>query len=269
MFAGKVAIVTGSTSGIGQATALLMAKRGARAVIHGQSKERLQNTLQLFAQNGVKEDQLHVVMGPITEESVQRKLIDETVQKFGRLDVLVNNAGTLSKPGLNQLDVRNLDFIFNVNFRSIFTLTQLAAPHLAKQKGAIVNVSSVSSTIPVPEFCSYALCKAALDHFTRISALMYAPDVRVNSVNPGFVKSLIATGVGLREADAFEAAFRPICESHVPQRRMGKASEVAEIIALLASKQTAWVTGSMYTVDGGIEAGPALPKEKPKKPVAN
>ncbi|KAI6238682.1 hypothetical protein M3Y99_00672600 [Aphelenchoides fujianensis] len=254
MFAGKVVLITGSTSGIGRATALLVAQRGGRA------------TRRLFEREGVAADAWHFERGDVREAAVQRRLVDAAVGEFGRLDVLVNNAGVSGLAGVPPLDVRSLDHVWAVNFRSAFTLTQIAFPHLARQKGAVVNVSSATSTIAVPAFAAYCVAKAALDHWTRIAALMYAPaGVRVNSVNPGFAKSGIASGLGLPDPKDFAAAFSPLCRSHVPQRRLGRAAEVAEVIALLAADRAAWITGAQFVVDGGLEAGAALPEQKPKE----
>ncbi|WKY01529.1 hypothetical protein Q1695_015494 [Nippostrongylus brasiliensis] len=143
-FQGKVAIVTGSSSGIGASTALLFATEGASVTITGRKQDRLKATHDSIVAAGVPEDRIHSILGDIREEEVQKQLINDTVAKFGHLDILVNNAGgTLVKAGFEPPDE---DFVYNieVNLKSVMQLVRLARPHLIASKGEIVNISSVA-----------------------------------------------------------------------------------------------------------------------------
>jgi NAD(P)-dependent dehydrogenase (short-subunit alcohol dehydrogenase family) len=136
-------------------------------------------------------------LGAIEDEQVQKKLIDETVEKFGQLDVLVNNAGLSNITNSDPSTLENLDHVFKVNVRSLLVLTRLAIPALEKTKGNVVNVSSVGGQRTAPVFTPYCLSKSAVDHFTRNAAVQYAPKgIRVNTVSPGFAKTNICEHYG-------------------------------------------------------------------------
>ena len=186
-FEGKVVIITGSSTGIGQAGAILFAKEGASITIHGRNEEKLKKTIELIEKAGGSRDKILTVVGEIIEEKVQKDLINKTVEKFGRIDVLINNAGIKKKESLeDHRSLENFDYVFNVNVRAPVALTELAIPHLEKTRGNIINVSSVVAfkTQPVSPF--YPMTKAALDHFCRNYAVILAPKgIRVNNLNPG------------------------------------------------------------------------------------
>ena len=186
-FNGKVVIITGSSAGIGQSAAILFAKNGASVTIHGRNEGNLQKTIELIEKAGGSKNKVLTVAGDITDESVQKNLINKTVEKFGRIDVLINNAGMKKKEGLqDERSLENFDYIFNVNVRAPVALTELVTPHLEKTKGNVINVSSglAFKTLPISPF--YCMTKAALDHFCRNYAVILAPKgIRVNNVNPG------------------------------------------------------------------------------------
>ncbi|TKR62903.1 hypothetical protein L596_026805 [Steinernema carpocapsae] len=182
-FVGKAVIVTGSSSGIGQGIALLLAQQGASVTIHGRSMEGLKETLKQINDCGVNADKIHMVRGNITDPSVQDKLVDETVQKFGRLDVVVNNAGMMSKPGAKDA-FDNFDFLVNVLVKSIIRINELALPHLEKTKGNIVNMSSIGALKVFSGNEHYCMLKASLDHYMRFQAQALASKgIRMNNLN--------------------------------------------------------------------------------------
>uniref|UniRef100_A0A914QTI1 Uncharacterized protein n=1 Tax=Panagrolaimus davidi TaxID=227884 RepID=A0A914QTI1_9BILA len=225
-FGGKVVIITGSSSGIGQAAAILFAKFGASVTIHGRSENGLQKTMDMLLEAKIPKEKIHSVRGAVTEESVLKALIDETVSKFGRIDVLINNVGISNKEGeTNQRTMENLDYILNVNLKSIIHLTELAIPHLEKTKGNIVNVSSIASQMSGAAYPFYSISKAALDHFARnYDAILALSGIRINNLNPGLTNTSFLTRHGMPE----EMKQKIIEKYHVPFGRWGMSEEMAE-----------------------------------------
>ncbi|KAK6056248.1 oxidoreductase, short chain dehydrogenase/reductase family protein, partial [Cooperia oncophora] len=187
-FDNRAVIVTGSSNGIGRSAAVMFAKEGAMVTICGRDENTINETKSmLLAVNGGDEKKVHIERGDICDEEVMKKIVDGTVNAFGRLDVLVNNAGGTNtdfvKPELEGME--NFDYTLNVNFKSVLRLCQLAFPHLVESKGEIVNVSSIvgqpnGSSVPSPY---YSMAKAAQDQLTRNLAICYIQKgVRVNSV---------------------------------------------------------------------------------------
>ncbi|KAI6174526.1 hypothetical protein M3Y97_01000400 [Aphelenchoides bicaudatus] len=255
-FKGKSVIVTGSSSGIGQEAALIFGEQGASVTIHGQNAERLKKTEDLLKKAGVTDARILTVLGPIEQEETRKKLIDETVKKFGKLDVLVNNAGISHPPGNDPNSLESLDYVMNTNLRSVIALTRLAAPHLEKTKGNVVNVSSVGSQRVATHAVPYVLTKAALDHFTRNAAVQYASQgIRINTVSPGATDTNFATRHNSNE-EALKAFYQYFVDNVIPMHRFGSSREVANVIEFLASDKASYVTGSNYVVDGGVLAGP-------------
>ncbi|KAI6240543.1 hypothetical protein M3Y99_00449200 [Aphelenchoides fujianensis] len=250
-FEGRVVIVTGSSSGIGRAVAEALAAEGVGGLtLHGQNAERLAETRAAVERAGVSAERLLVVRGPIEEAETRRRLVDETLAKFGRLDVLVNNAASQQKPGAEPNSLENLDFLFAANLRAVVDLTARALPHLRAAGGNVVNVSSRVRCENVP----YVVLKAALDHFTRNAAIQHAADgVRVNAVSPGATRTNFPHTAGV---DAEQAArlFARVGRL-VPVGRVAEAREVAAAVLFVASPAASYVTGSTLVVDGGISVG--------------
>jgi len=253
--AGKVAIVTGSSSGIGQATAVMFAREGASVVIHGQSTEKLQQTQDLIVkETGALPENILQVLGSLEAVGTPQRIFDECMRKFGRIDVLVNNAGVWpGKKGCAVDSLENLDHVYQVILRSVVELTQLCLPELVKSKGAVVNVSSLYSLRPNPPGFT-GMMKAALDHYTRNYALLYGPKgVRMNCINPGYIE----TPIFFRESSATEGKeMKDACSRHVEEtaalHRWGQPEEMAECIKFLASDAASYVTGANLVADGGM-----------------
>ncbi|WKY01531.1 hypothetical protein Q1695_015495 [Nippostrongylus brasiliensis] len=254
-FQGKVAIVTGSSSGIGASTALLFAKEGASVTITGRKQDRLKATHDSIVAAGVPEDRIHSFLGDIREEEVQKQLINGTVAKFGRLDILVNNAGgTVGKPGF---DASDEDFVYNieVNLKSVMQLVRLARPHLIASKGEIVNISSVAGKdFAFPTHPYYAIAKAGLDQLTRALAIdLIDHGVRVNGVSPGIVETKFMENCGLSEEHSKKVyKFYSSQKIAVPRGSNGTPEEIASVIAFLCDRQvSSYIVGQMIVVDGG------------------
>jgi len=255
MFKSKVVIVTGSSSGIGAGTAIKFASEGAAGVvIHGRREDALKKVKEQCEQAGKGTVKVHMVVGDITKQDVREKLVNETIQQFGRLDVLVNNAGITMNPAstLTEAKIETYDQVFDTNVRSLIILTQLAVPHLITAKGSIVNISSAAGLKALPPFIYYCMAKAALDHFTRCLAVDLGPKgVRVNSMNPSSVVGTdLATRPGGWDPEMFKGLVAQ-CEQTFPLRRVATTEEAADTILFLASDKAKFITGVVLPFDGG------------------
>ena len=182
-FSGKVVVVTGSSGGIGREIALEFGRQGASLTIHGQSADKLSETAAQLEGEGVPASSILSVLGPIQEASTAERIVGETLEQFGRIDVLVNNAGVIGKPGEAPTSLATYDHVFSINVRAVVQLTELALPHLEKTQGNVVNISSGLSAKTAATIPFYSMSSAALDHFTRNAANLHAPrGVRVNAV---------------------------------------------------------------------------------------
>uniref|UniRef100_A0A914WUL9 Uncharacterized protein n=1 Tax=Plectus sambesii TaxID=2011161 RepID=A0A914WUL9_9BILA len=262
---GKVAIVTGASSGIGRATAVLFAENGASLALAARNVKSLEETKQMAIAAGGKAENIQLIGADVTQVADTKRIVEETIKKYGRLDILVNNAGAASMAGvpdshfMRPLDV--YDYVMNLNSRSLVALCQEAIPELKKTKGNIVNVSSVGSFRPIPEFTYYQMAKSAVDQLNRNLAVALAADgIRVNNVNPGFVKSNFAANTGA-SAEAVAAAEELWVKPRVPMKRGGEPREIATTILFLASEDASYITGQLIVIDGGSSINvPAVPQ---------
>jgi NAD(P)-dependent dehydrogenase (short-subunit alcohol dehydrogenase family) len=246
-FAGQVAIVTGASSGIGKATAQLLAERGAIVALVARDASRLgELEAEIIAAGG----QAFALPTDVTDAGARAQLIDAVSQRAGRLDVLVNAAGVIASGRIDDTDLQAWRRMFEINVDAVFHLIQLAVPLLTTQRGAVVNVSSVCGLRAFPGVLSYAVSKSALDQLTACAALeLAAAGVRVNAVNPGVVVSELHRRSGYD--DARYAGFLEHSKTTHPLGRVGQAREIAELIAFLASPQAGWITGASIPIDGG------------------
>ncbi|XP_018802389.1 PREDICTED: uncharacterized protein LOC108977241 [Bactrocera latifrons] len=248
--AGKVVIVTGASSGIGAAAAKAFAQHGSKVVITGRNVENLKAT-EAACKAANSKVELLLIAADVTADA--EKIIKKTIDKFGQLDVLVNNAGFGETDSILDIDVEQFDRVMNTNVRSVFLLTKYAAPHLVKTQGNIVNVSSVAGLRSFPNISVYCTSKAALDQFTRCIALDLAPkNVRVNAVNPGVIITGFHKRLGMSEADY--AKYLEHSKSTHALGRVGEPKEVADAIIFLASDSSSFITGATLPIDGGKHA---------------
>jgi len=243
----KVVIVTGASSGIGRAAALLFANQGSTVVAVGRNEKELTSlSKKVTSKAGVIKPHL----ADVTEMTQLERIVTETVANQGRIDVLVNSAGIIKNGTIETTTLDDWDKMININLRSVFALSQKAVPYLAETKGNIVNVSSVAGTRSFPNVIAYCVSKAAIDQLTRCSALeLAAQGVRVNAVNPGVVVTNIHKRGGMEDA-AYDSFLEHSKETH-PIGRVGTPEEVAELIYYLASEKAGWITGATYEIDGG------------------
>jgi len=243
----RVAIVTGASSGIGRATAALLSRQGAQVVAFGRSEIEL-GALRDETRDG--EGTIRVHLGDITEISQIDRLISETIDHFGRIDVLVNSAGVIKNGSIETTTLDEWDKMLNINLRSMFYAMHKCVPHLQSTKGNIVNVSSVTGTRAFPNVLAYCVSKAGTDQLTRCAALELAPKgIRVDAVNPGVVVTNLHKRGGMSEEE-YEKFVENAKKTH-PIGRPGTPDEVAELICFLASDRASWITGATYEIDGG------------------
>lgn len=248
-FANKVVLITGASSGIGAGTAEFLATKGAWLALVGRNEDKLKNVASKCTPTHGAPEPLQIV-GDVTNEADAKRIVDSTIEKFNKLDVLVNNAGILKRGTIETSTLADYDNIMNVNVRSVFHLTQLAVPHLIATKGSIVNVSSVNGMRSFPGVLAYNMSKSAIDQFTQCVALELADKgIRVNSVNPGVIITNIHKSSGLDDK-AYEQFLEHSKTTHA-LGRVGNVTEVAEAIAFLASDRASFITGAILPVDGG------------------
>ncbi len=244
---GKVAIVTGASAGIGQASALGLAEAGANVVMAARTADKLD-----AAAAGVRRLGVEALAVPtdVNDTAQLTRLVDAAMTQFGRIDVLINNAGgTAPTPALHQ-SLKDFEAAFHFNVGTAFELSKLCAPHMAaKDGGAIVNISSAMSYMVDPGFVAYGTAKAALSHLTRLLACEWAPRIRVN-----------ALAVGATETESlgmFLTAMPEIRQTMIdmtPMGRLGTSEDIALAVLYLASPAGGWVTGKVFEVDGGTVA---------------
>lgn len=248
-FSNKVVIITGATAGIGADTAILFAKHSAKIVLVGRNETSLRVISKKCEE--AKGIEPLSIKAELTDDDNVKGIISKTLEHFGRIDVLVNNAG-VGVQGSIYDGVELLDRAMAINVRPAFLLTSLATPHLVQSKGNVVNVSSVAAFKPIRDvqFLPYCMSKAALDQFTKCVALELGPDgVRVNSVNPGGTKTSFTEAAGFSKEQT-QKIFE-IRENVLPLRKMAKSEEVADLILYLASDRACSITGATFVIDNG------------------
>ena len=237
----KVAIVTGGSRGIGFAIAKLFSEAGASVVITGRDIKRLNEAAAKINCTAIKAD----VKNSLEVKSV----INNTIEKFGRIDILINNAGIFPKISkLHEISEDDWNEVIDTNLSGPYRFAREAIPYLQKNGGVIINISSDAGLRAYPDFNAdaYSASKAALNLLTKTWALQYAKDkIRVNAVCPGVVDTDMTAPFLKTESD------REFMNNDHPIGRMGQPEEIAKTVLFLASDDSAWTTGTVMTVDGG------------------
>jgi len=244
---GKVAIVTGGNSGIGAAIVLELAKQGANIVIdyrsHPESTEALEKQIAKLG------DQAIGIQADVSHVADLQKLIDGAVKRFGKIDVLVNNAGIETRTNILNTTEEQYDQVMKVNLKSAFFGIQLAAKQMIKQQtgGKIINISSVHEEWPMPGNLAYCISKGGLKMLTRTAALELAKNnITIVNVGPGAV----ATPINL--VTMKDPSLMKRLDDAIPLGRMAKPEEIASVVAFLASDSASYMTATTVFVDGGI-----------------
>jgi glucose 1-dehydrogenase len=254
---GKNVLVTGGSSGIGQAIAVRFAQYGANVAINylrqpdeaSDTEQQVQACSARVAQHGVRDV---LVRGDVSDEDQAVAMVQDAVEGLGGLDVLVNNAGIqISRPSA-ELSSADFDKVIAVNLRGSFLCAREDFLE-AEKPGSIVNVSSVHQLIPKPDYLGYSTSKGGMQNLTRTLALEYASKgIRVNSIGPG------ATVTPINRAWIDDPVKRAQVEAHIPMRRAGTADEMGAVACFLSSDDAAYITGQTIFVDGGLTLFPSF-----------
>ncbi len=249
---GKVALVTGGASGIGRATALAMAREGARVAVSDLSKDGIEGTVALI--NGIGGQSI-AIQGDVTREADVANMVARTVSAFGRIDCAFNNAGVAGRsvgpPGqrIHELSEASVARMFSVNLMGVFLCLKHEIAQMLKQGGggAIVNTASIAGLIGLATSGHYVATKHGVVGLTKTAAIEYALDgIRVNCVNPGYIKTPMTKETMDERYDEIMAK--------VPVKRLGVPEEIAEAVVWMCSDKAAFMTGSSQVVDGGYVA---------------
>jgi 3-oxoacyl-[acyl-carrier protein] reductase len=244
--AGKVAIVTGASKGIGAAIAKHLAAEGAAVVVnYSSSKEGADRVVAEIESSGGKAIAVHA---NVAKRAEIERLFAETKKAFGRLDILVNNAGVYEFSPLENITAEHFHKHFDLNVLGLIFASQEAVKHFGPAGGSIINISSLASTTAPANTSVYSATKAAVDAVTRSLAKELGPrNIRVNSINPGMVETEGVHAAGIMESD-----FRKDVESRTPLGRIGRTADVAPAAVFLASTDSAWITGETLVITGGL-----------------
>jgi NAD(P)-dependent dehydrogenase (short-subunit alcohol dehydrogenase family) len=254
---GKVAIVTGATVGIGRATAILLATEGARVIATGRREEEGAETQRLIEEAGgtglfIKQD--------VAVEDDWRNLVLKTIEAYGRIDVLVNNAGTFFVKPIEETELEEMQFLQQVNVEGMFLGAKYCLEEMKKAGGgSIINVSSLMGQMGLPNGTAYCASKGAATHLSKALAVEFAPyNIRVNSLHPGVIDTEMIEGFtgGL-------TAMIQLLIDETPLKVLGQPEDIANNILFLASDESRYITGTEITIDGGRLAGqiPNIPEE--------
>lgn len=241
---GKVAIVTGAGRGIGAASALALAEAGADVVLSARTPDQLEEVAAGVRALG---RQALVVPADLSDLDQVAALVPATVEALGRIDVVVNNVGGSMPKAFDRTNARFLEEAFHFNVTTAHVLTRAALPHLLEGGGSVVNISSVMGRVAGRGFVAYGTAKAALAHWTRLTARDLSPKVRVNAIGVG---SIATSALELVLTDD---ALRTSMEAVTPLRRIGHPDEIAATVLFLASDAGGYVTGKVIEVDGGLD----------------
>ena len=239
-FDGKVALVTGGGTGIGRAVALGIAGEGGKVVVTGRRIEPLQEV------SATNPERIRCVQADVSRGEDVKRAIAFTVEQFGALDVLVNNAAACTMGPLANMSDDDISAMLDVNVKGTLMGIRDALPHLGARRGCVVNVTSVTAGAATPMMAAYAGSKAAVEHLTRCLAVELGPSgVRLNVVAPGMTLTpMLEDNMDQQGIDRTAA--------HTPLRRVGTPEDIAEAVLFLASDQAAWITGQVVQSSGGL-----------------
>jgi len=254
----KVAVVTGSSRGIGKAIAIEFARNGYCVVLNSRDEKDLSRAAQDIAKEIGDDQRVSFVPGDVSHENICTSLMQEAIERFGRLDVLVNNAGISGDPKkINEISISDWNYVIDVNLKGAFLCTREALNHMirdsdvasthAKNNYSIVNISSVHESIPQPDSAPYAASKGGMEMLTKNTAMEVADKgIRVNGIAPGAIATDMNRDLLEDEQKKKEK------EQTIPLKRIGNPEEIAKVALFLASSDASYITGTTIYADGGL-----------------
>ncbi len=246
-FDGRIAVVTGASSGIGRAVVAQLAKEGANIVLIGRDENAL---LQVLTDFGLNPQRHLTLTKDLLDDEAASEIVSSVISRFGRLDVLINAAGVIGSGSIVDTLIAGWDEMMRLNLRVVFQLIQESIPYMESSKGCVVNVSSVAGPRAFPNLLSYCVSKAGLDQLTRRVALDLALwGIRVDGVNPGVVRTNLHLRGGM-DSETYQSFLEHSKTTH-PLGRIGQPEEIAALVCFLASEDAAWITGETVSIDGG------------------
>lgn len=239
----KVAIVTGSTRGIGQAIAEELARQGAKVVISGRNGERAQQVAAAIQEAG---GEAIAVQADVSHMEDAQRLVKETLDQWGRIDILVNNAGITRDNLLLRMSEEEWDTVLQVNLKGAFNCTKSVTRQMMKQRqGRIINITSVVGQMGNAGQANYAASKAGLIGFTKsVARELASRNITCNAVAPGYIQTDMTA--------ALDDAVKDSLKQQIPLGRLGTPEDVARVVAFLCSDDAAYITGQVINVDGGM-----------------
>ena len=255
---GKVALVTGASRGIGRTLATVLAEYGADVACVGRDMKACETTISQVKAHGRKA--LAIKADMASEEDI-KKMVKDTIKEFGKIDILINNAGTAAGLGkIHEINTDEWDFNINVNLRGPFLCMKYTIPYMLENKGgSIINISSIASIrAEVPEIgtASYGASKAGINNLTKVAAMHYAKDnIRINAIAPGMHRSEIGRAGNTEEQNKeMDKLLDDYCAEWIPMGRIAEAEELSGLVLLLASNASSYITGQIICQDGGKTA---------------
>jgi glucose 1-dehydrogenase len=256
----KVALVTGSSGGIGQSIAIRLAQKGAKVIVNYRSNPQgAEQTLEaikaiggdcLMVDGFCDQERSYAIGADLGMIDDVRRLIAESIEHFGTIDILVNNAGIEKRADFWDVTEQDFDAVMNINFKGVFFATQFFVKHQiekGKKNGRIINISSVHEDLPFPHFTSYCASKGALKMMMRnLSVELGALGITINNVAPGAIETPIN-----KQLLNNPAQLQPLLKN-IPLGRLGQPDDIAALVAFLASDDARYITGSTVVVDGGL-----------------
>lgn len=237
----KVAIITGSTSGIGEAAAKLFAKEGASVIVTGRRTEKGLTVVRSIKE---KDGEAHFIQADITDDGSYDRIVEETLSKYGKIDILINNAGRIIEKPFLEFSESDWNHFIKLDAFAYFRMMQEVLPAMVKQNsGNIINVTSLAAINVLPTHALYSFVKAGITQMSKVVAAEFASkNIRVNNLLPGVVYTEMIE----------DNPNTPNMEKIIPIGRMSTADEQAEVLAFLASDQSSYITGTSIVADGGI-----------------
>ena len=242
----KVALITGGSRGIGKQVAMKFAKKGFNIAINYVSDKTDVNSLESEIKSQNSEIEVLLIKTDVTSYEDSENMVKQIVEKFGKIDVLVNNAGITKDALLMRMKEEDFDKVIQVNLKGTFNVTKAVVPYMMKRKsGNIVNLSSVVGVTGNAGQCNYSASKAGIIGFTKSLARELASrNIRLNAVAPGFIKTDMT--------EVLSDSIKEGINEQIPLKRMGTAQEVANVIYFLGSEQSSYITGQVINIDGGM-----------------